>query len=173
MHDSSMSLQQLNEQIQKALEQFDFDTLQKKLADVMQQSQSPDFWQDQQKAQSLMQEQSKLQNRLQPWRELKAGVVEALELANLQDASLVDELEEQADIAAASAGGGGAGPNTTPMPAESSVSFKNFRHHPDMENFYRFIYENDLRYEALGIIDQVLTERRDHKKIKAEKTKGH
>lgn len=96
MHDSSMSLKQLNEQIQKALEQFDFDTLQKKLADVMQQSQSPDFWQDQQKAQSLMQEQSKLQNRLQPWRELKAGVVEALELANLQDASLVDELEEQA-----------------------------------------------------------------------------
>ncbi len=25
---------------------------------------------------------------------------------------------------------------------------KNFRNHPDMENFFRFIYENDLRLEA-------------------------
>ena len=32
-------------------------------------------------------------------------------------------------------------------------SLKNFRHHPDIENFYRFIYENDLRYEGLEIID--------------------
>lgn len=39
---------------------------------------------------------------------------------------------------------------------EFSLSLKNFRHHPDLENFYRFIYENDLRAEALAILDQEL-----------------
>ncbi len=49
---------------------------------------------------------------------------------------------------------------TTSQPtAEMSASFKNFRHHPDMENFYRFIYENDLRHEALGIIDELIAEK--------------
>jgi len=44
--------------------------------------------------------------------------------------------------------------------AETSAgSLKNFRHHPDIENFYRFIYENDLRYEALEIIDVMATQR--------------
>jgi len=41
------------------------------------------------------------------------------------------------------------------IPTEGSFS-KNFRNHPDMENFYRFIYENDLRIEALQILDELL-----------------
>ena len=65
-----------------------------------------------------------------------------------------EEVEEQAEAAnfqkssssEAEAAAGG----------EVSLSFKNFRHHPEMENFYRFIYENDLRYEALAIIDQLM-----------------
>ena len=36
---------------------------------------------------------------------------------------------------------------------------KNFRNHPDMENFFRFIYENDLRHEALQIIDEIIATR--------------
>ncbi len=32
------------------------------------------------------------------------------------------------------------------------ATMKNFRNHPDIENFYRFIFENDLRLEALEII---------------------
>jgi hypothetical protein len=48
--------------------------------------------------------------------------------------------------------------NATPM------TTKNFRNHPDMENFFRFIYENDLRIEALGIIDEIIVERRARKK---------
>ena len=62
---------------------------------------------------------------------------------------------------------------TTKAGTESSVSFKNFRHHPDMENFYRFVYENDLRYEALGIIDQMLGEKLARREIKAAKSKAH
>jgi len=59
-----------------------------------------------------------------------------------------DELEEQEDEASAEASSGGGNAAALAAAAsgstEMSASFKNFRHHPDMENFYRFIYENDL-----------------------------
>lgn len=41
---------------------------------------------------------------------------------------------------------------------------KNFRNHPDMENFFRFIYENDLRIEALHIIDEIIVQRQARRK---------
>lgn len=34
---------------------------------------------------------------------------------------------------------------------------KNFRQQADMEAFYRFVHENDLRDEALTILDEVRT----------------
>jgi hypothetical protein len=77
-----------------------------------------------------------------------------------------DELEEQEDAAAAESGGGGnaaALAAAAGSPGEMSASFKNFRHHPDMENFYRFIYENDLRHEALAIIDEIMVEKQQKK----------
>ena len=74
----------------------------------------------------------------------------------------MEEVEEAEEAAAGSRSGGGgsaaalaAASGTTEM----SASFKNFRHHPDMENFYRFIYDNDLRLEALKIIDILMTEK--------------
>jgi hypothetical protein len=48
--------------------------------------------------------------------------------------------------------------------AATPMTPKNFRNHPDMENFFRFIYENDLRLEALQIIDQIIVERRARRK---------
>jgi len=47
-----------------------------------------------------------------------------------------------------------------------SASFKNFRHHPDMENFYRFIFENDLRHEALAIMNQMVQQKHAEKAAK-------
>jgi len=56
--------------------------------------------------------------------------------------------------------------------AETSAgSLKNFRHHPDIENFYRFIYENDLRYEALEIIDVMATQREAIKASRAARAR--
>jgi hypothetical protein len=46
----------------------------------------------------------------------------------------------------------------------SSMTPKNFRNHPDMENFFRFIFDNDLRIEALQIIDEIIADRRAKKK---------
>lgn len=82
-----------------------------------------------------------------------------------------DELDEQEDEAAASrsSGGGNAAALAAAGSGEMSASFKNFRHHPDMENFYRFIYDNDLRVEALQIIDQIMVEKAAKKASKGGK----
>lgn len=87
-----------------------------------------------------------------------------------------DELEEAEDAAAAAASGGGG--NAAALAAatgtgEMSASFKNFRHHPDMENFYRFIFENDLRHEALEIIDVIMVEKQNRKLAKNAKAQAH
>lgn len=44
-------------------------------------------------------------------------------------------------------------------PQAQAMTPKNFRNHPDMENFFRFIFDNDLRVEALEIIDQIIVQR--------------
>jgi hypothetical protein len=41
-------------------------------------------------------------------------------------------------------------------PVVEARTVKNFRHNPDIENFYRFIHENGLRREAKMIFDSVL-----------------
>ena len=62
--------------------------------------------------------------------------------------------------------------STEQAPAESPLSpsaLKNFRHHPDIENFYRFVYENDLRYEALELLSEYLKDQQARKKLRKEK----
>jgi hypothetical protein len=43
------------------------------------------------------------------------------------------------------------------------TSMKKFRQSPEIEGFYRFIYENDLQKEAYEILDRIINERRDLK----------
>lgn len=86
-----------------------------------------------------------------------AAAAAAAATANSEDAEDAEDLEESA-----SSGGRNASAEALAAAAgsgEISASLKNFRHHPDMENFYRFIYENDLRLEALAILDEVLQEK--------------
>ena len=62
--------------------------------------------------------------------------------------------------------------NTTPAPvieapvAGASNVPKNFRSHPDIENFYRFIHENDLREEGLEILNDVLQKKAEKRLAK-------
>lgn len=42
-------------------------------------------------------------------------------------------------------------------------SFKKFRQLPEMEAFYRFVYENDLRKEGKTILDRILLQRKAEK----------
>jgi hypothetical protein len=92
-----------------------------------------------------------------------------------------EEMEAQQDAeeerAAISSGGGGsmAGLEAAAKAgaSDASVSLKNFRHHPDMENFYRFIYENDLRFEALEILDKNFHDKELKKAAKLAKSKAN
>ncbi len=45
-------------------------------------------------------------------------------------------------------------------------SIKKFRQSPEIEGFYRFIYENDLQREAFEILEQII-QRRKAMKVKA------
>jgi len=46
---------------------------------------------------------------------------------------------------------------------------KNFRQQADMEAFYRFVFENDLRDDALQILDKVRSQRAVAKAAKRPK----
>ncbi len=43
------------------------------------------------------------------------------------------------------------------------TSPKKFRQSPEIEGFYRFIYENDIRKEALDVIEKLLSHRKAQK----------
>lgn len=52
-------------------------------------------------------------------------------------------------------------------------SIKKFRQSPEIEGFYRFVYENDLQREAFEILDQIVQRRKALRvKTKSAKTKS-
>lgn len=50
------------------------------------------------------------------------------------------------------------------------TSVKKFRQSPEIEGFYRFIYENDLQKEAYEILDRIITLRKQKKGKDAKAT---
>lgn len=82
-----------------------------------------------------------------------------LEIKAVEATGAVPTEDEEEEMETAAATSGVASQSGLAMAAASAEtaagSLKNFRHHPDIENFYRFIYENDLRYEGLEIIDRM------------------
>ncbi len=89
--------------------------------------------------------------------------IPASEAPDVEDA---EDEEEQASASERTASSHSAALAAASGGGEMSASFKNFRHHPDMENFYRFIYENDLRHEALMILDSIMAEKLAKKPLK-------
>jgi hypothetical protein len=104
--------------------------------------------------------------------------VKAAKVPEKEAASPVEEVSgsepEDTEEEEVSESGGPGGGNAAALAAaanstgEMSASFKNFRHHPDMENFYRFIFENDLRIEALTILDEMMLEKHQRKLVKGK-----
>ena len=48
---------------------------------------------------------------------------------------------------------------------------KRFRQSPEIEAFYRFVYENDLREEALFVLSDIQEQREELKALEKEKKK--
>jgi hypothetical protein len=51
------------------------------------------------------------------------------------------------------------------------TSTKKFRQSPEIEGFYRFVYENDLQHEAYLILDGII-QRRKALRVKAKPVKA-
>lgn len=105
----------------------------------------------------------------------KSDKIEVVAEEMVKSAEAVEEEEEAMESAAAARSSANeAGLAMAAATSEANAgSLKNFRHHPDIENFYRFIYENDLRYEGLEIIDQMMSQRETIKAMRAAKAKAH
>ena len=61
-----------------------------------------------------------------------------------------------------------AGPEPIPF---LPTSIKKFRQSPEIEGFYRFVYENDLQREAFDILEKIV-QRRKALKVKAKPVKA-
>lgn len=62
---------------------FDLARLQSRIAELEGQTQAPDFWSDQARAQAILKELSPLKSRLEPWKALLGRAEDALDLAQL------------------------------------------------------------------------------------------
>ena len=52
------------------------------------------------------------------------------------------------------------------------ASIKKFRQSPEIEGFYRFVYENDLQREALEVLGQIIVRRKLEKAGKNKSKKS-
>lgn len=92
-------LHMLSEQLDAAWQKLHADALIQDLIALQTKLAEPDFWQDNQKAQEVTKQEAKLRAVLAPWQKMRQDIADATELAELGDASMVDELAMQvADI---------------------------------------------------------------------------
>ena len=54
---------------------------------------------------------------------------------------------------------------------DSKSGVKAYRHIPELENFYRYVFENNLREEARYVIETVLTKCYKTKKTRRSKSR--
>lgn len=65
--------------------------------DLEQQAADPEFWNDPEAAQKIMQQMSKLRAVVEPWHTIQARLNDALELAELEDDDLVEDLTAEVE----------------------------------------------------------------------------
>ncbi|MFN2121977.1 MAG: PCRF domain-containing protein, partial [Candidatus Promineifilaceae bacterium] len=71
---------------------FDLDAKSEKLASLQMAAAEPGFWDDQEKAQGVMRDITKLQNEVGIWNRLRKHLDDTLELASLEDEALEEDL---------------------------------------------------------------------------------
>jgi peptide chain release factor 2 len=92
LHGHALALQK---SVTEALERISFEKLEQRKAELDAQAADPSLWQDADKAQVIMREQSALEKRLGPWRTIRQSVADVLELLDMKDVTLVNDLTTQ------------------------------------------------------------------------------
>lgn len=95
MQEIIKELTNLNMSIEAAIAQLDIPVLKTQLAELDKQMQAPDFWQDNQVAAKVSQQQAQLKDKIEGWELLKQQATDALELAKTGDTKLEDDLAKQ------------------------------------------------------------------------------
>lgn len=78
--------------VDEALQKLGIAQLEAELKTLQARSQAPDFWQDNQSAQTVMKQIAGLESRIQPWRQLEKQVRDTIELIELGDESLSEHI---------------------------------------------------------------------------------
>lgn len=95
MDDIQKTAKNLKQQLVGQIDKLNFADVDRQIDELKQRQQNPDFWKDNQKAQSAMQQLSKLTSRVGPWKALVAEVSDIVELASLGDESVKTDLQKQ------------------------------------------------------------------------------
>jgi peptide chain release factor 2 len=74
---------------------FDLAGKNKKITQLEKLSEAPDFWNDPHTAKSVMKRMASLRNEVESWEKLQGRILDALELSQLEDESLIPELENE------------------------------------------------------------------------------
>jgi peptide chain release factor 2 len=88
-------LQTLKSQCDQAWQKLRGDELNREQETLREQMTRPDFWQDNQRAQTFTKQEAKLEAQLSPWVKLRHEVAELEELAAAGDSSLQEEIDQQ------------------------------------------------------------------------------
>lgn len=97
MQEITKQAQDLQTAITDAVQKLNVDTLEAELKDLQLKTQDPNFWSDNLAAQEIMKQVSKLEGRINPWREAQASILDITELLETGDESLTDDLQKQLD----------------------------------------------------------------------------
>lgn len=95
MEEQKSQVNQLAQQIQKAVEQLKLEEVGQRLSELQAASNQPGFWDDSAAAQSTMQDIAKLESKIKPWHDIQKNVSELNELLELNDDSIKAELISQ------------------------------------------------------------------------------
>lgn len=82
----------LETEIKSAADRLDIESLKEQKNKLDEQASQPDFWQNPNKAQEIVKQQSKLEKRIGPWLDLQQQTTELLEMIGLGDESMAEEI---------------------------------------------------------------------------------
>jgi peptide chain release factor 2 len=90
-------LKPMKDRIDGLMARLDIPAKNRRIDAIQSQAGAPDFWDDPEAAQKLMQEMSRLKDEVDRWQTLANRINDALELAQLDDASLEADLTKEVD----------------------------------------------------------------------------
>jgi peptide chain release factor 2 len=90
-------LKQMKDRIDGLMERLDLTTKAQQAQELEEKSTAPDFWNNPENAQKVMQDISKLKSEIDRWQSIANRINDAIELAQIDDPALLDDLTKEVD----------------------------------------------------------------------------